>query len=64
MKKLRLKKSDDYIVVVRPNGWTKVYHKEKMIAHAINFEAARQFIYKRLHGDKGYISEEDFEEIE
>jgi len=63
MRRLRLKKDAAYTVTIRPNGWTMVYHNGKMVAHAANFEAARQYIYKRLHGENGYISEEDFEEV-
>lgn len=64
MKKLRLKKDKNYTLIIRPNGWVMVYYGDMMVAHAANFEAARQYIYKRLHGGKGYIGEEDFEEVE
>jgi len=51
-------------IETRKSGWTKVKHYGKTIAHCLNEEVAREYIYKNLIDKKEYVSEKDFEEAE
>lgn len=42
--------------------WAKVLKNGKTVAHTLNFEAAREYIYKFLLDKKEFVNEEDFEE--
>lgn len=44
--------------------WAKVLKDGKTVAFTLNFEAAREYIYKFLLDKKEYVNEEDFEEAE
>ena len=45
------------------NGWVRVKKDGKTLGMCLNFEAARQYIYKFLIGEKEIVREDDFEDV-